>query len=183
MRTRRVGAVVSALILASSTNGLAGQSATTWIAGGGLSLPVGDFNIYANDGPGLLAGIERSIGRHPTALRLDLSYGVNSDNTAIGFHETTRLYSVLGSVVYHFTGSRPHLYALAGVGYFHRRFTSNDPDETPINDSHVAIQVGEGAIVQVGSFKLFVEGRFVSSVGTGPFRFAPLIIGLRLGGD
>lgn len=174
--------VVTALTVALGAKAVAAQRGTSWLLGAGLSLPAGDFNSYANNGWGVIAGAERPLGSRSVALRLDLSLAQNRDLTASGIHESTRLTSALTSFVYHFQGARPHLYALAGAGFFHRRFSSDDPDELPINTSHVAIQFGEGLIIPVQSVKLFIEGRFVTSLGVEPFRFFPVVVGVRLGG-
>jgi opacity protein-like surface antigen len=115
-------------------------------------------------------------------VRLDFSYAVNSDTTGLGFHESTALITGMANIVYHFQGSRPHLYALLGVGYFGRRFSTDDPDDEAINDSRFAFQVGEGLTFRVGSATLFIEGRFVSGTGEDPLRFFPVVIGVRFGG-
>jgi hypothetical protein len=158
---------------------LPGQSTTTAFAGVGLSIPAGDFGMYANNGASLVAGIERSLGTHPTALRLDLTYAVNLDSTTIGFHETTHITNALLSLVYHFQGSRPHLYAMVGVGAFHRTFSSDDPDDIPLDDVRFAVQLGEGVVARIGRAHLFLEGRFVSTVGSGAFRYFPVNVGVR----
>ena len=179
---RRARVAVAALALVLRVGALAGQSATTWFAGGGLSLPAGDFSVYANTGWGVVGGLEHRLGTHLTALRVDLSYATNGDTTALGFHETTHLLSALASLVYHFDGAHPHLYALVGAGYFSRRFSSDDPEDIPIDDGHFAIQLGEGLIFRVRSATIFAEGRFVTSLGPGPFRYFPVVVGVRLGG-
>lgn len=176
-------ALAASLFVVLGSQELAGQSATTWIAGGGLSLPAGEFNSYANNGWSATAAVERRFGSHPTALRLGLGYAVNNDETAIGFHETTKLSSLFGSIVYHFVGSHPHIYAMFGVGAFHRSFSSDDPDDIPIAETRVAMQLGEGVQFRIRSVRLFIEGKFISTLGTGPFQYFPLIAGIRLGGN
>lgn len=174
------GAATLAVVL--MTSPLAGQSAITWIAGGGLSLPAGEFNKYANNGWDVTAAVERSFGRHPTAVRIGLGYAVNKDETRLGFRETTKLSSVFGSVVYHFVGSRPHIFGLIGFGWFRRDFTSDDPDDSGVSDRRFAVQIGEGVTFRAGPARLFIEGRFITTVGPGPFQYFPLIAGVRLGG-
>lgn len=174
--------VAASLFVVLGAQELAGQSATTWIAGGGLSLPAGEFNSYANMGWDIAGGIERQLANHPAALRFGLGYAVNKDNTAIGFHETTRLSSAFGSIVYHFVGSRPHIYAMFGVGVFRRSFSSDDPDDIPVAETRGAMLLGEGVQFKIRSVRLFIEGKFISTLGTGPFQYFPLIAGIRLGG-
>ena len=176
------GAVMAALAIVVPVGPAAAQSATTWIAGGGLSLPSGEFNTYANTGWDLTGAVERSLGRHPTAIRVGLGYAVNSDETRLGFHESTKLSSVFASVVYHVVGARPHIFGLLGIGWFQRQFSSSDPDDPGLTDGHVALQIGEGVTFKVGSARLFVEGRFITTLGPAPFRYFPLIAGIRLGG-
>jgi len=181
-RARWISAATLALVLALGGRPLAAQSATSWIAGGGLSLPAGEFNSYANTGWSLTGAVERQLGAHPTGLRLGVGYAVNNDVTAIGFHETTQLSSVFGSVVYHFVGAHPHIYAMIGAGVFHRSFSSDDPDDIPIADNRFAVQIGEGVQFRIRSVRVFVEGKFITTLGPGPFQYFPLIAGIRFGG-
>ena len=182
MHLRRPGAGLTALVVMFTAPPLAAQSNTTWLVGAGLSLPAGVFNAYANTGSDITAGWEHRFGKHPFAVRLDLSYATNTDTTGIGFHETTHLINAMANVVYHFQGARPRHYALLGVGHFSRRFSSDDPNDAPINDSRLGLQVGEGLIFRFRSAAIFVEGRFVTGVGPQPLRFFPVVVGIRFGG-
>ena len=169
-----------ALVLALAGRSLVAQSATTWMIGGGLSLPTGEFNSYANNGWTVHAGIARRLGTHGVSFRIEGLLARNNDTTGLGVHESTRLISGLASVVYHFDGARPHIYALIGAGALQRRFTSDDPEEIPINDTRAVVQVGEGVVIPIGRLRTFVEGRFVTTVGPGAFQFFTVTIGLRL---
>ena len=182
MHLYRAGAASAALVFSLATHPLAGQSNTTWLAGAGLSVPGGVFSAYANKGWDVTVGWEHGFGKHPIAVRVDLSYARNADTTGLGFHETTRLVTAMANVVYHFRGAQPHLYALLGVGEFSRRFSSDDPNDPPINDSRIGLQVGEGLIFRFRSAAIFVEGRFVTGVGPQPLRFFPVVVGIRFGG-
>lgn len=181
MHLCRTGAAPAALVFMLAAHPLAAQSNTAWLVGAGFSLPTGVFNSYANTGWDVTAGLEHALGNHPVALRLDLSYARNTDTTGIGFHEITRSINVMANVVYHFQGARPHLYALFGIGDFIRRFSSDDPDDPGLNDSHLAFQVGEGLIFRVRSATVFVEARFVTAAGSLPLQFFPLVVGVRFG--
>ncbi len=175
---RGAGALLTACLLV-ACNHLTAQATTRLFGGVGLSIPAGDFSAYANNGWSVTGAVERSFGRHPSALRLDVTYAVNLDSTAIGFHETTKLTSAMVSWVYHFEGSRPHIYALVGMGVLHREFSSDDPDDLPIDNTDFALQLGEGVYVRIKSAKLYLEGRFVSTVGSGAFRYFPVTVGVR----
>ena len=169
------------LLLTCAAAPAAAQSRSTWFAGVGVSLPAAEFASYANTGWDAAVGWERRLGHNPVALRLDGSYGVNSDSTYLGFHERTTLLTGIVSLVYHFDGAKPHLYALAGAGYFRHHFSSDDPAEVPETISQLALQFGEGLTFTVGSMALFVEGRLVTSFGSNRLQFFPLMAGVRLG--
>jgi hypothetical protein len=175
--------VASALALTLAANGVAAQSQTTLLLGAGLSVPSGVLADYADRGWSATAGLERSLGTHRISIRLDLSYATNSDTSGSGFHETTSFISAMANIVYHFRGSRPQLYALLGVGYLGRRFSTDDPDDFAINDSQPGFQVGEGIVFRVRSATVFVEGRFVSAFGESPLSYFPVMAGIRIGGD
>jgi hypothetical protein len=181
MSRRRAGIAATMLMLICAWQPLAGQSTTTWILAAGVSVPDGVYGAYADRGLDLTAGLERSLGSHPFSVRLDFSYAVNSDTTGIGFHETTRLISGMANLVYHFRDARPRIYALVGLGYFGRRFSTDDPDDSSINDALMGFQLGEGIILRVRSATLFGEGRFVSQFGTQPLSFFAVTLGVRLG--
>jgi len=176
---QRISATVLALVLALAGQPLRAQSATTWIVGGGFSLPTGEFNSYANKGWGLAAGMEHRLGHSGAAIRLDGGLAKNNDTTGLGVHESTRLITATGSVVYHFDGARPHLYVLAGAGLLNRHFTSDDPEELPITDNRGVVQVAEGVIIPIGRLRTSIEGRFVTTVGPGAFQFFTVTAGLR----
>lgn len=159
----------------------AAQSHSIWLAGAGLSLPAAAFATYANAGWDAVIGWEHRFGQHPVAWRVDGSYGANSDNTNIGFHERTTLLTGTVNLVYHFDGAKPHLYALVGAGYFRQHFSSDDPAATPVTVSQLALQVGEGLVFRAGSVALFIEGRLVTSFGPNRLRFFPVVAGVRLG--
>jgi hypothetical protein len=183
MHLHHTGAASAALVILFAAHPLVAQSQSTWLLGGGLSVPVGEFSSYANNGWDVTAGWERAFGKHPVALRVDLSYARNTDTTGLGFHETTQLTNAMVNVVYHFQGARPHLYMLLGVGEFHHWFSSDDPQDIPINDSRVAIQFGEGVTFRIGSTVIFAEGRFVTALEEQPLRFFPVVVGVRFGGQ
>jgi hypothetical protein len=183
MHQRFVSAAVVALTIVVRSLPLAAQSTNSWLVAGGLSVPAGVLGTYANMGWDVTVGAEHRFGRHPSAVRIDLAFAQNTDTTGVGFHETTRLITGFANLVYHFQGARPHLYALVGVGYFGRRFSSEDPDDPTINDTRLGLQFGEGVMFRVKSATLFLEGRFVTGVGPQPLRFFPVVIGFRLGGS
>jgi hypothetical protein len=174
--------VVALLAMGLGAQALSGQSATTFSVGGGLALPAGEFNTYADNGWSINGAVEHRLGSHPTALRLGVSYTVNADNTAIGFHETTRLTGAFASFVYHFVGARPHIYGLIGLGAFHRDFSTTDTEDPGLRDTRFAMQLGEGVQFSIRSVRLFVEGRFITTLGQSPFQYFPIIAGVRLGG-
>lgn len=181
---RHLSHVVALLAGISATTPLSarGQGATTLLLGAGMSAPVGVLHSYAATGFALAAGAEWRLGQHPVALRVDVTYAVNADSTDVGIHNAEHLTAGFASVVYHFLGARPRLYAIAGVGLLSDRFTTDDPFDSPTSTMHAAMQVGEGVVARIGRAAVFLEGRFVTSFGPDRLAFFPVIVGLRLGG-
>jgi opacity protein-like surface antigen len=168
----------AAVLLAAGQARLTAQSRNTLLLGAGLSAPTGIFNTYAGNGTDITVGAEHAFGRR-TSLRIDFSYATNGDTSGVGFHETTHMISGMVNFVYHFVDAHPHIYVLAGAGILARRFSSMDPNDTPINDSRLGFQVGEGVTFRVKSVALFLEGRFVSATGQQPLQFFPVVVGVR----
>ena len=178
----RAGIAATMLMVISAWRPLAGQSTTTWVLGAGVSVPSGVLADYADKGWSGTVGVERSLGRHPFSVRLDFTYAVNSDTTGIGFNETTKFLVAMANLVYHFEGSKPHLYALVGLGYVGRRFSTDDPDDSSIDDALMGFQLGEGIAFRIRSATVFTEGRFVSQFGQAPLSIFSIMAGVRLGG-
>jgi hypothetical protein len=182
MHDGRSRIALTMLMLICAWQPLAGQSTTTWVLGAGVSVPSGVLADYADKGWNGTVGVERSLGRHPFSVRLDFTYAVNSDTTGIGFDETTRFIVAMANIVYHFQGAKPHLYALVGLGYVGRRFSTDDPDDSSINDAYMGFQLGEGIVFPIRSARVFTEGRFISQFGQSPLSFFSIMAGVRLGG-
>lgn len=181
MQLRLAGAALAALVSVVPFRSLHAQSKIGWLAGGGVSLPSGEFNAYANKGWAITVGAERRLGNGRVALRIDGTYARNTDTTGVGFHEDTRLMNVMANVVYHFRGAQPRIYFLAGAGVFARRFSTNDEEDPSLKDTYPGFQVGEGILFRVKSATLFLEARFVASAGKNDLQFVPVVLGVRFG--
>ena len=71
---------------------------------------------------------------------------------------------------------------LVGLGYVGRRFSTDDPDDSSIDDAYMGFQLGEGIVFRIRSASVFTEGRFISQFGQVPLSFFSIMAGVRLGG-
>ena len=69
-----------------------------------------------------------------------------------------------------------------GLGYVGRRFSTDDPDDSSIDDAYMGFQLGEGIVFRIRSASVFTEGRFISQFGQAPLSFFSIMAGVRLGG-
>jgi len=153
------------------------QSGLSFGAGGGLTLPLGDFGDVAKLGWHGLATVGYSPATGQIGFRGDFFYGQNSiDEDAVGVGGKFKLAGGLASIVYSFKSAgsmKP--YVLGGVGYFNAK---GEPDTGPSSsDNNIGFGGGVGANFKAGSdANLFVEGRYINVDGDA---FVPITIGLR----
>lgn len=153
------------------------QSGLSFGAGGGLTLPLGDFGDVAKLGWHGLATVGYSPASGQIGFRGDFFYGQNSiDEDAVGVGGKFKIAAGIGSIVYSFqSGGSLRPYVLGSIGYFNSK---GEPDTGPSSSSNdVGFGGGIGANFKAGSdANLFVEGRYLNVDGDG---FIPVTIGLR----
>ena len=159
--------------------------------GGGVGLPLGDFNTAAKLGWHGLAAVSFVPSGWPVGVQIDGSYQQFSldDEQFPGFSGLkNRLIMGTGNVVFKFKSSeestfRPYL--IGGGGVYNSKVTgSDDPDDVlPGGETKFGINGGAGFDFKAGAIGLFMEGRFHNVFTSGSnTQFIPITLGVRLGG-
>jgi hypothetical protein len=160
--------------------------------GGGVGLPLGDFDDAAKLGWHGLAAVSFVPEGWPVGIQIDGSYQQFSlDDAAFpGFDGLkNRFLMGTGNIVFKFKSSeestfRPYL--LGGAGVYNSKVTgSDDPDDVlPGGETNFGINAGAGFDFKAGGAGLFIEGRFHSVFTEGSnTQFIPISLGIRLGGN
>jgi hypothetical protein len=166
--------------------------------GGGIGVPLGDFDESSKLGWHGLAALSFVPEGWPVGIQIDGSYqqfNVDDASAPTGFSDLkTRLIQGTGNIVFKFKTSeestfRPYL--IGGVGLYNSKVTGqDDPDDILGGGStDFGINAGAGFDFKAGGAGLFIEGRF-HNVFTGDdsfsgsnLRFIPITLGIRLGGS
>lgn len=160
--------------------------------GGGVGVPMGDFDDAAKLGWHGLAAISFVPDGWPVGIQFDGSYQQYGLEDAGGFTGLkTRFLMGTGNVVFKFKTSeestfRPYL--LGGVGLYNGKTTAdNDPgDVLGGGETDFGVNAGAGFDFKAGGAGLFIEGRFhnVFTGGAGgDTKFIPITLGIRFGGN
>ena len=160
--------------------------------GGGVGVPLGDFDDAAKLGWHGLAAVSFVPNGWPVGIQIDGSYQQFSldDERFPGFDGLkNRLIMGTGNVVFKFKTSeestfRPYL--IGGGGVYNSKITgSDDPDDIlPGGETKFGINAGAGFDFKAGAAGLFVEGRFHNVFTEGSnTQFIPVTVGIRLGGN
>jgi hypothetical protein len=159
--------------------------------GGGVGVPLGDFDEAAKLGWHGLAALSFVPNGWPVGIQFDGSYQQFGMDDAGGFTDLkTRLIMGTGNVVFKFKSSeestfRPYL--LGGVGVYNSKLSaSDDPDDLLGGGStDFGINAGAGFDFKAGGAGLFIEGRFHNVFGGAgsDLRFIPITLGIRFGGN
>ena len=153
--------------------------------GGGIDLPLGDFDDAAKLGFHGLAGVSVVPTNWPVGIQVDGNYSQFSDDTPADVK--FQLIYGTANLVYKFKTSeeskfRPYLIGGGGVYNFK---VKGDDVLAGVDDSETkfGINAGAGFDFKAGSAGLFIEGRFHDVFTTGSnTTFIPITIGVRLGG-
>ena len=184
MRIPKVVAVLAMGMLVSAS-ALHAQGAE-FSLGGGIDLPLGDFDDAAKLGFHGLAGVSVVPTNWPVGIQVDGNYSRFSDDTP--FDIKFQLIYGTGNIVYKFKTSedtrfRPYLIGGGGVYNFK---VKGDDVPTGVDDSETkfGINAGAGFDFKAGSAGIFVEGRFHDVFTSGSnTTFIPFTVGVRLGGS
>jgi hypothetical protein len=167
-----------------STSALHAQGAE-FSLGGGVDLPLGDFDDVAKLGFHGLAGVSVVPANWPVGIQIDGSYAQFKDDTPADI-KFQFIYGT-ANIVYKFKTSeesqfRPYLIGGGGVYNFKPKGNGLLPG-TDDSQTKFGINAGAGFDIKAGSAGLFVEGRFhdvFTSVNN--TTFIPITVGVRFGG-
>jgi hypothetical protein len=160
--------------------------------GGGIGMPLGDFDDDAKLGWHGLAAVSFVPNGWPVGIQIDGSYQQFSldEDRFPGFTGLkTRFIMGTGNIVFKFKSSeestfRPYL--IGGVGLYNGKTTADDDpgDVLGGGETDFGLNAGAGFDFKAGGAGLFIEGRFhnVFSEGTNT-RFIPITLGIRFGGS
>jgi hypothetical protein len=187
--SKGIAALVAGMLLGAPA--LRAQGAE-FALGGGLGLPLGDFDDDAKLGWHGLAAISFVPEGWPVGIQFDGSYQQFSldEERFPGFTGLkTRFIMGTGNIVFKFKTSeestfRPYL--LGGVGVYNGKTTADDDpgDVLGGGETDFGINAGAGFDFKAGGAGLFIEGRFHNVFSEGAnTRFLPITLGIRLGGS
>jgi hypothetical protein len=179
---------VAALVLLLGAPALHAQGAE-FSLGGGIGVPLGDFDESNKMGWHGLAGISFVPEGWPVGIQIDGQY----QQYRIDLSESlkNRFLIGTGNVVFKFKTSeestfRPYL--IGGGGVYNVKATGDDDlggvVDTDNSITEFGINAGAGFDFKAGGAGLFIEGRFHNVFTEGSnVRFVPITVGIRLGGD
>jgi len=167
-----------------STSALRAQGAE-FSLGGGVDLPLGDFNDAAKTGFHGLAGVSVMPANWPVGIQVDGNYSRFNDDTPLDVKY--QLIYGTANLVYKFKTaeeSRFHPYLIGGGGVYNFKAKGDDIiTGADASQTKFGINAGAGFDIKAGSAGVFVEGRFhdvFTSVNN--TTFIPITIGVRFGG-
>ena len=187
-------AVLAGTTLASRSAVAQEQSSTStqFSLGGGVDLPMGDFDNNFNTGWHGLAAVTFTPATWPVGIQIDGNYGRFPDDSPADVN-LQMIYGT-GNIVYRFQTSpestfRPYL--IGGGGVYNLKATGSDvPDVEGLDNARTkfGINGGAGFDIKAGSASLFAEARFHNVFSKDepdfPFNtnFLPITAGIRFGG-
>lgn len=180
-------AVLAGTTLASRTAAAQEQSGTStqFSLGGGVDLPMGDFDNDFNTGWHGLAAVTFTPATSPVGIQIDGNYSRIPDDTPSNF-DRQMIYGT-GNIVYRFQTSpestfRPYL--IGGAGAYNLKNTGSDvPDIEGNSTTKFGLNGGAGFDIKAGSAALFAEARFHNVFTEGSnTSFLPITAGIRFGG-
>ena len=191
----RVPKTVAALALGMlmSASSLHAQGAE-FTLGGGLGIPLSDFDDVAKLGWHGLAGVSFVPTGWPVGIQVDgqyQQYKLDEDVVGPGSLKD-RLIMGTANVVYKFNtaeGSRLRPYLIGGAGVYNLKTTGSSDIgnvlDTDNSETKFGLNAGAGFDFKAGSAGLFIEGRFhdVFFSDEPDLRFIPITVGVRLGGS
>jgi hypothetical protein len=177
--------VMGAVLMASAGAGPALAQGAEFSLGGGLTLPLGDFDDVSKmgwHGTGAVSFVPENV---PVGFQIDGTFSRLSDDTPADVQ--SQLIYGTGNVVYKFKTSeetkfRPYL--IGGAGVYNIDFKGDDVPSIVESTTKFGINGGAGFDFKAGSAGIFVEGRFHNVFTEGSnTNFIPLTVGLRFGGS
>lgn len=145
-RSRRVFGVLALALIAFSATAAA-QGPSTWMfAGGGMTVPIGDYKEYAKTGFFADVGVGRTFGSGRMFAFADLFYGKNNHETADG---STSLVGGGLNIGISSTAEKARPYAYAGLGMQNHKFNpagggDGGSETRPYGRGAVGVSLGSG---------------------------------------
>jgi hypothetical protein len=172
--------VLIAFLLAAPVAAIGAQSNLSWHVGGGVLMPMGDFNTYAK--PGYLghAGVGGALGSNPKcSWDATVFYGHASHDDVAG--DATNIPGVAGSVNYLLGSGTGKVmpYVSGMVGVMQHRFSAGPSSSAEDAETKVVFGVGAGLSKPAGSGAVFLDARYAIADGT---NFVPITVGYSWGG-
>ena len=179
-------AVLAGSTLASKAASAQEQSSTStqFSLGGGLDMPLGDFDDGFKTGWHGLAAVTFTPASWPVGIQIDGNYSRFPDDTPLD--QNLQMIYGTGNLVYRFQTSpestfRPYL--IGGGGVYNLKATGNDVPDGIDSSTKFGLNAGAGFDIKAGSASLFAEARFHNVFTEGSnTNFLPITAGIRFGG-
>ncbi|HEY7481414.1 MAG TPA: outer membrane beta-barrel protein [Gemmatimonadales bacterium] len=177
--------VMGAVLMASAGAGSAWAQGAEFSLGGGLTLPLGDFDDASKmgwHGTGAVSFVPENV---PVGFQIDGTFSRLSDDSPLDIK--SQLIYGTGNVVYKFKTSeetkfRPYL--IGGAGVYNLDVKGDDVPPGVESVTKFGLNGGAGFDFKAGAAGIFVEGRFHNVFTEGSnTNFIPLTVGVRFGGS
>jgi hypothetical protein len=176
--------VLGAVLMASVGTAPAAAQGAEFSLGGGLTLPLGNFDDAAKlgwHGMGAVSFVPQDL---PVGFQVDGSFSRLSDESPADIK--SQLIYGTANVVYKFKTSqdtrfRPYL--IGGGGVYNLDAKGDDVPSTVESVTKFGLNAGAGFDFKAGSAGIFIEGRFHNVFTEGDnTNFIPFTVGVRFGG-
>ncbi|MGD8276723.1 MAG: hypothetical protein PVH00_01800 [Gemmatimonadota bacterium] len=146
--------------------------------GGGLTMPMGDYNDYAKPGWMGLAGISLSQPESPVWFGVEGFFGHNAHEGDAG--DATDLYGGNAFIGYDFgDASRPHPYVYGSGGLLVHHYSPPESDTFDYpNENKFAVGGGVGLAIPTGGGNFWVEAKIMVA---GDTQVIPFLVGYNFG--
>jgi len=174
----------AALALGMLLSAPAARAQAQFSIGGGVGIPLGDFDDFAKMGWQGTAAVSFAPANMPIGFQIDGNYGQYSDDSPLDL-KSQFIYGT-ANAVYRFATApestfRPYL--IGGGGVYNLKPTGDDVIGDPGSETKFGLNAGAGFDIKAGGAGLFVEGRFHNIFTEGSdTQFIPINVGVRLGG-
>jgi len=175
MRRILRAAVVGTAAILLSTAAQAQSAAWIW-AGGGATVPVGDYGDYAKTGWMAVAGVGVPIGGQGLSVGGEVLYGSNKHDDTSG--DKTNLLGALAGLSYRVGDiSKPGVYFMGLAGALNHQYKPGSTSASSDNEWKFAFGGGAGVDIPGGKVSIWVEGRILSRSDT---KFIPIMAGIAI---
>lgn len=146
-------------------------------AGAGASIATGTFHDYAKTGWIAQAGVGADLGKSGTWIEAEGWFGSNKHSDVVG--DKTNLLGGFGAIGHSFGKQKVHPYLVGALGFLQHKFVPKiGPSES---ETKFAYSAGGGLAFDLSqTLHFWVEGRYMSSTGTGATHLIPLTAGFSL---